>query len=123
MDYYASAKLTVAMEIPEPWILSIDRTEWKFGRKIFNILTLGIVHQGVAFPLLWWMLYKKGNSNAQERVDLLEEFVELFYECQVAYVNADQEFLGHDWLKYLLSQPMMPFRIRISKLRANCFFE
>ena len=74
------------MEIPEPWVLNIDRTEWKFGRKIFNILTLGIVHQGVAFPLLWWMLDKKGNSNAQERVDLLEEFVELFYERQVAYV-------------------------------------
>ncbi len=48
-----------------------ERTEWKFGSKIFNILTLGIVHQGVAFPLLWWMLDKKGNSHTQERVDLL----------------------------------------------------
>lgn len=70
LDYYAIAKLIInIMEIPEPWVLSVDRTEWKFGRKIFNILTLGIVHQGVAFPLLWWMLDKKGNSNTQERVD------------------------------------------------------
>ena len=114
LDYYAIAKLTVAMmEIPEPWVLSIDRTEWKFGCKIFNILTLGIVHQGVAFPLLWWMLDKKGNSNTQERVNLLEEFIELFCEHKIAYVSADREFLGHKWLDYLLSQPMMPFRIRI----------
>ncbi len=114
LDYYAIAKLIInIMEIPEPWVLSVDRTEWKFGRKIFNILTLGIVHQGVAFPLLWWMLDKKGNSNTQERVDLLEEFVELFCERKIAYVTADREFLGHDWLNYLLSQPMMPFRIRI----------
>ena len=114
LDYYVLAKLVIAMmEIPEPWVLSVDRTEWKFGRKIFNILTLGVVYQGVAFPLLWWMLDKKGNSNTQERVDLLEEFVELFSEHKIAYVSADREFLGHDWLDYLLSQPMMSFRIRI----------
>ncbi len=114
LDYYVLAKLVIAMmEIPEPWVLSIDRTEWKFGRKIFNILTLGVVYQGVAFPLLWWMLDKKGNSDTQERVELLEEFVKLFCEHKIAYVSADREFLGHDWLTYLLSQPMMPFRIRI----------
>ncbi len=101
------------MEIPEPWVLSLDRTEWQFGRKVFNILTLGVVHQGVAFPLLWWMLDKKGNSNTIERTDLLKEFVELFCEYQIDYLSADREFLGHDWLKYLLSQPMMSFRIRI----------
>ena len=58
------------MEIHEPGVLNLDRTEWKFGSKVFNILTLGVVHQGVGFPLLWWMLDKKGNSHTQERVDL-----------------------------------------------------
>ncbi|MEO1669795.1 MAG: IS4 family transposase [Cyanobacteria bacterium J06631_2] len=114
LDYYSMAKLVISMmEIPEPWILSLDRTEWQFGRKVFNILTLGIVYQGVAFPLLWWMLDKKGNSNTTERIDLLDEFIELFCEHQIDYLSADREFLGHDWLKYLLSQPMMSFRIRI----------
>ena len=28
-------------------------------------------------------------------------------------MSAEGEFLGHDWLEYLLSQPMMSFRIRI----------
>ncbi|MEL6441662.1 MAG: WD40 repeat domain-containing protein [Cyanobacteria bacterium J06621_8] len=28
------------MEIPEPWVLSLDRTEWQFGSKVFNILIL-----------------------------------------------------------------------------------
>ena len=41
------AKLVIEMmEIPQPWVLSLDRTEWQFGKKVFNILTLGIVHQG-----------------------------------------------------------------------------
>lgn len=114
LDYYAVAKLVIAMmEIPEPWVLSVDRTNWQFGSKVFNILTLGVVYQGVAFPVLWWMLDKKGNSNTKERIELLEEFIELFSERKIAYLSADREFLGHDWLDYLLSQPMMPFRIRI----------
>ncbi len=114
LDYYTMAKLVIEMmEIPEPWVLSLDRTEWQFGRKVFNILTLGIVYQGVAFPLLWWMLDKKGNSNTDERIDLLQEFVELFCEHKINYLSADREFLGHEWLKYLFSQPMMSFRIRI----------
>ncbi len=103
LDYYTMAKLVIEMmEIPEPWVLSLDRTEWQFGRKVFNILTLGIVDQGVAFPLLWWMLDKKGNSNTTERIDLLKEFIELFHEHQIDYLSADGEFLGHDWLEYLL---------------------
>ena len=73
---------------------------WQFGGKVFNILTLGVVHQGVAFPLLWWMLDKKGNSNTKERIELLSEFMELLAERQISYLSADREFLGHDWLKY-----------------------
>jgi hypothetical protein len=49
------------MKIPQPWVLSIDRTEWSFGQTRFNIFILGVVHQGVAYPLVWTMLEKKGN--------------------------------------------------------------
>ena len=38
------------MGIPQPWVLSTDRTEWSFGTTRFNILLLGIVHEGVAYP-------------------------------------------------------------------------
>src|ERR1035437_1132875 len=33
-----------------PYRLVLDRTNWKFGSKNINILTLGIVYKGVAFP-------------------------------------------------------------------------
>ena len=33
-------------------VLSLDRTTWQFGRDWHNILTLGVVHQGVAFSVL-----------------------------------------------------------------------
>ncbi len=31
--------------------LCIDRTNWKLGQAVINILMLGITYQGVAFPL------------------------------------------------------------------------
>ena len=46
LDYYDFAHTVVSlMDIPEPWVLSIDRTQWQFGSVVFNILTLGIVHE------------------------------------------------------------------------------
>lgn len=114
LNYDTIAQVVVElMEIPQPWVLSIDRTTWEFGDCVRNILMLGVVHNGVAFPLLWWMLDKKGNSNTSERIELLEEFFEVFPEVEVDYLTADREFLGRDWFEYLLEQATLKFRIRI----------
>jgi hypothetical protein len=41
LDYPSVAKLIVAlMKIPQPWVLSIDRTQWSFGQTRFNIFIL-----------------------------------------------------------------------------------
>lgn len=54
------------MNIPQPWVLSMGRTEWSLGLTRLNILMLGVVHHGVVIPLLWTMLDKKGNSDSQQ---------------------------------------------------------
>lgn len=114
IDYAEVAQLVVTlMVIPEPWVLSIDRTEWQFGETVFNILMLGVVHEGVAFPLVWCILDKRGNSNSDERMSLMNQFLEQFSERQIACLTADREFVGRDWLNYLLQDPLIPFRIRI----------
>lgn len=114
LDYALVARVIVAlMNIPQPWVLSIDRTEWSFGKTRFNIFILGVVHQGIAYPLVWKMLDKKGNSHSDERMDLLERFQQIFPNAQVAYVCGDREFIGTQWLTYLLIEPVIPFRLRI----------
>lgn len=63
LDYAVIAKAIVGiMGIPQPWVLSTDRTEWSFGTTRFNILLLGIVHEGVAYPVVWKMLDKKAEA-------------------------------------------------------------
>ncbi len=37
----------------EKWDLSMDRTNWKLGKKNINPLVLGIVFLGVAFLIIW----------------------------------------------------------------------
>lgn len=87
--------------VPAPWALTLDRTDWYLGRTPLNILVLGVVHQGTAFPLLWAILEKKGCSNTVERCALLDEFGHLFGFSSIAYLCADREFIGKVWFSYL----------------------
>lgn len=116
MDYGEIAQTVVSlMAIPEPWVLSIDRTEWKLGDCVFNVLMLGIVHEGIAFPVAWTLLNKRGYSNSHERMELFNDFLERFRGRKLDCLTADREFVGKDWFAYLLGDPHTPFRIRIRK--------
>ena len=116
LDYALIAKAVVKlMEIPQPWVLSVDRTEWSFGQTRFNLLVLGIVHNEVAFPVAWDALDKKGNSNSKERMDLIDRFYAIFPDAQVSYLTGDREFVGKEWLTYLLLEPKIPFCLRIKE--------
>lgn len=93
-------------------ILTIDRTNWKFGQTDINIFMLGIVYKGVAFPLLFTMLPKRGNSNSQERIALVNRFIKLFGKEVIESIVADREFVGGQWLEYL-NQNKIKYYIRI----------
>jgi hypothetical protein len=114
LDYAQLGTLVVRwMGIEGDWVLSLDRTTWKFGRYWYNILTLGIVHQGVAFPVLWWLLDKRGHANSDERMRLMETFAKRFPTAVVNYLCADREFVGQAWVRYLLLEPALAFRLRL----------
>lgn len=84
-----------------PYRLAIDRTNWKFGQLNINVLVIAIVYHGVAFPLLFKMLPKAGNSNTNERIELIERFIHLFGSHSLDCLTADREFVGEKWIKYL----------------------
>ncbi len=72
--------------IPQPFILSIDRTDWYLGATPLNVFMLSVVCKGVAFPLLWTVLEKKGCSNTQERIELLDKYLRLFGKDSLSFV-------------------------------------
>jgi hypothetical protein len=120
MDQFAKMVMSMA-SIPQPWVLSIDRTNWSFGTTHFNILMLCVVHEGIGYPLMWTMLNKqKGNSSSAERMDLLDRFEEVFPDAEIAYLTGDREFIGKPWLSYLMMDKPIPFRLRIRQTDKIC---
>jgi hypothetical protein len=93
--------------------LTMDRTNWKIGETNINILVIGIVYEGLAFPVLFQMMPKFGNSNCSERIAIMEKYNALFGFESIDYLVADREFIGEKWLDYLnLNQIKYHIRIR-----------
>ena len=60
------------------WYLSMDRTNWRWGKSDINILMLGIIFKGTAIPIYWMLLDKRGNSDTPERMALIQTFIDHF---------------------------------------------
>jgi hypothetical protein len=91
------------LPLQPPYRLSLDRTNWKFGVTNINILTLSVCYSGVAIPLLWTMLPKRGNSNQKERTDLINRYIRLFGTQSIESILADREFIGDEWIADLIA--------------------
>lgn len=84
-----------------PYTLSMDRTNWKFGESNINALVLAVSYNGLAFPILFRLLPKRGNSNTSERIQIMERYISLFGHKKIGCLVADREFVGENWLKWL----------------------
>ena len=103
----------------EETLLSLDRTNWKFGQLNINILMLSICYRGYGIPLMWTLLDKGGNSSQEERIELIKRFLTLIKTDQIVRLVADREFIGAKWLNWL-DEHHIHYIIRI---RANQYLE
>jgi len=82
--------------------LVIDRTNWQYGNINYNLLVLSAVWQDISIPLYWVHLDNKGgNSNSQQRIDLIAWFVRNCPSIKIDYILADREFPSHDFISWL----------------------
>jgi len=93
-------------------VVSIDRTNWQLGSFHLNILLVSVAYRGIAFPIVWSLLGKAGNSNRFERQALVKRFLKLVEPQRIAAVVADREFIGEGWFGDLKAYGL-PFYIRI----------
>lgn len=116
IDYNDLARLLVRL-FPVgdgPWRLTLDRTNWQFGKTDINFLVLGIACHGIALPIFWSVLDKPGNSNTAERIALMERFLAVFGASKIAALLADREFVGEAWFRWL-QQHHIPFYQRLKR--------
>jgi hypothetical protein len=96
------------------YYLTFDRTNWQWGKKNINILTLAIVYKGIAIPIYWLLLNKKGNSSTRERIALVQRFIRQLGKTHIIKFLADREFVGEQWFSWLIDEGI-DFGIRIKK--------
>ena len=75
---------------------------------------IAICYKGIAYPILWQLLPKAGNSNTAERKALMERFLRLVPASKIKAFLADREFIGAEWLSFLRDKDV-PFCIRVKK--------
>ena len=97
-----------------PWRLTMDRTNWQFGKTDINFLVLGIACHGIALPVFWSVLDKAGNADTAERVALMERFLAVFGAAKIGALLADRECVGEDWFRWLQQQGI-PFHQRLKR--------
>ena len=114
IEFALVAKLVASLLPYDEFVLSIDRTNWKFSVTNINFLVLGVVHDGVAFPIFWMLLGKQGNSNTKERIYLIDHFIEIFGLEKLDCILDDREFIGKDWFEYLKDKKIK-IRMRIKE--------
>ena len=95
--------------------LCIDRTEWNFGRFEVNILLITIGCGAVQLPLYWELLdNRSGNSNADNRIALVELCLAVVGKDRLGVLIGDREFVGHKWFNYLKDRHIN-FTMRLPK--------
>jgi hypothetical protein len=99
--------------------LAIDRTNWMYGKKYVNLLVLSVCLLGCSIPIYWAELDGRGNSNTEQRKELLGRFVTELGAERVDCLLADREFIGEDWFQYLI-QAGINFVVRI---KSNMWME
>jgi Transposase DDE domain len=85
----------------EPWVIIFDRTRWDLGKRANNLLVLSVGLGDSAVPLFWKNIDKRGNSHAEDRRELLEQFFEVFGRKRIRLILGDREFASSEFMRYL----------------------
>lgn len=76
------------------WVLSMDRTNWKYGRTHINLLVVAVVVGKVAVPVVWCALpraTKRGNSKTAHRIELMKRLLCVIPASEVRALTMDRE--------------------------------
>jgi len=93
--------------------LLLDGTSWQKGSRKVHYLTLCVVYQGVAIPIYWEDLQKKGTSSIKERKRVIRKAMK-YYNLKDKILLADREYIGEDWFCFLKDN-QIDFVIRLRK--------
>ncbi len=106
IDYLGLLKISGKVKV------AIDRTEWKFGKVWVNILTVSVIYQRLAIPIIWQTTSRKGNAKALEHLQIIKRLIAEIGKQRIAEIYGDREFASYELISFLLAE-RIDFRIRL----------
>lgn len=106
LDYYWIAHFILLL-LPKQGKLKmcLDRTEWEFGDQNHNILVVTAYTHGIGIPIWFEVLDNQGgNSCTEDRMYIMLELLSVLGKERIACMIADCEFIGQEWVKWLISE-------------------
>jgi hypothetical protein len=118
IDYLGLLKISGKLKV------AIDRTEWKFGKVWINILTVSVVYQRVAIPIVWQTVSWKGNATAAEHIKIIKRFILEVGKERIEKIFGDREFGSKELLEFLLTEQIdFGIRLKVSHLANGISFK
>ncbi len=94
------------------YILTMDRTTWELGSRIYNILAIGICFDGISIPIYFTTYHKRGCTNWVEQVEFMEHVLDIIPASEIECLVADREFGYEKFMRWLTARHV-PFCLRI----------
>lgn len=94
------------------YILTMDRTTWELGSRVYNILAVGICFDGISIPIYFTTYNKRGSTNFAEQISFMEHVLDIIPVERIECLVADREFGYTNFIKWLGIRHI-PFCLRI----------
>lgn len=111
--------LAIVSNLPaqKRYILTMDRTTWELGKRVYNVLAIGICFDGISIPIYFTTCDKRGSTNWTEQISFMESVLDIIPACKIECLVADREF-GYSRFIRWLKLAHIPFCLRV---RENCY--
>ncbi|WP_301710391.1 IS4 family transposase [uncultured Duncaniella sp.] len=99
-DKLASVILS-ALKYRGPYVLTMDGTSWRLGKRKYYILAVGICFDGISLPIC--LRYLPGNTSANftQEIELMEHVVSVLKIENIKSLVADREFGNTNFIRWL----------------------
>lgn len=94
------------------YILTMDRTTWELGSRVYNVLAIGICFNGISIPIFFSTIDKRGSTNFAEQISFMEYVLDIIPQERIECLVADREFGYTNFIKWL-GVRNIPFCLRI----------
>lgn len=98
-----SSTIVSALKQKGPYVLTMDGTSWRLGKRRYYILAVGICFDGISLPICFRSLPGNTSSCFIDEIELMEHVISVLRTESIKCLVADREFGNTNFIRWLKS--------------------